>query len=204
MPSKILSRSGASLADVYDVEGSIAGIEQLVSEDVNLVHEMGTVLNSERTTAVVRRQTTIALAQDLSWDLVLTDLVATTGRLLSVQVFVDTDRVAFCSVSVEQADLQREIPVFAWHTTFDDAVQTRMLDLGTVGAPLLLRPTGAPNGNLPTLLTGPSQRVPMSHIAFRGVMSSFGAGTATVFMIAHVAHHDVGAISSAGLPLPGC
>ena len=45
---KILAQAGISLADVYDVEGSIAGTDELLSEDVSLVHEMGGHMMSER------------------------------------------------------------------------------------------------------------------------------------------------------------
>ena len=44
---KILSQAGISLADLYNVEGSIAGIEQLDTRELPIVHEMsGTIFST--------------------------------------------------------------------------------------------------------------------------------------------------------------
>ena len=61
---KILSQAGDSLADSYDVAGSIAGVDDLITQDVQLLHEMGGTIFSERLTSQVLTIASGSIAQN--------------------------------------------------------------------------------------------------------------------------------------------
>lgn len=203
---KILSRAGVTLADVYDVEGSIAGVEQLHSEEVALVHEMGATIFSERLASAVRRGGSTD-AQNTTFTVQLTDLPTGISRVLNLCVFVDTAaRVDRVQVSIRSDSDGREVPLFVWNTASDDEVQMRLQDNGQAVAEMfLLRPAVMLN-NLPALLINqnqPPRRV--AQIVMRGDTSGFGAGTVSTVMVLQVAHTQVASagVSSLGLPVPG-
>jgi len=198
---KILSRAGVSLADTYDVQGSIAGIEQLESREVTLAHEMGATIFSERLSGSIRRANTGDILQSVSWNIVLSDLPNFITRVLGVQVFADdSGRVNDVTVSIRDEDAGREIPIFAWDLNFTNVV-SRIEDNG--GGVNTVRTLVNAIVGAPSLLIGDSQPQAVNRIAFRGSSTAFGAGNVNVTMVLYQAFtHIAGGLSSFGLPIP--
>ena len=127
--TKILAQAGLSLSDVYDIEGSIVGVDQLNAREVHLVHEMGGTLFSERLSGTIRRATT-SIAQSIQFNSVLTDLPAGPVRVLAVEVHTsDASRINNVAVVMRDptAGAAQDIPIWVWDeansvtTDFDDA-----------------------------------------------------------------------------------
>ena len=204
MSSKILSKSGDSLADVYDVEGSIAGIERLETHDLPIVHEMGATVFSERFSGAIRRISSGAIAQNSSWNVVATDLPTTPARIFGVVVITadDVSDLSDVAVLVRDSGDAREIPVFAWDSN-EAAVRIPMEDDG--GG--ITNQTGLANAlnvaTVPSMLIGSDQPQEVNQIAFRGRTIAFGAGTITTVALIYIGFSQIGGISSRGLPIPG-
>jgi len=203
--AKILSDSGKSLADTYDVEGSIAGIERLESEDVTLVHEMGGTIFSERFSTFIRRAVSGDISQGISFNTILTDLPAGVFKILGVFVTVDeTTRMTSCVVSVRSAVSGREIPIWQWDVAHDDETAVRFsLDGAAAGTVIMLRPIVPLAGGFPVIVASAGQPQRNEEVAFRGIASAFGAGTVEASLELLVGFSQVGGISSRGLPIPG-
>ncbi len=202
---KILSQAGNSLADTYDVEGSVAGIDTLETRELPIVHEMGATVFSERCSAAIRRMNTGAIAQNLNFDVVLTDLPAGLWRILGVFVLANQQaRVLNALVAV--GDGTREMPIFVWDTNDDVETAIRYVDDGAAAANLTAmrqsRPTGMPSLGIDA---GQPQRI--GQIAFRGASSGFGAGTVSITAYVHIAFSALGGVpgntGSRGVPIPG-
>lgn len=206
MTSKILSRAGVSLADAYDVEGSIAGIEELDSESVKVVHEMGATMFSERFVTTFRRIVSGDIAQSLSFNVVITDTPQVPFRILGVLVFVDTTgRTNRVSVNVRDANSGREIPIWAWDSATADAEMNIQVDDDGGGASLKIvnAPVIYPM-MFPLTVAGNAAPNNSAAIALRGATTAFGAGTVentAVILIALAAEQS--GLSSVGLPMPG-
>lgn len=197
---KVLSRSGTSLADVYDVEGSIAGVEQLLTADVQVVHEMGATIMSERLRTQILRLTSGAIAQNTDIDAVFTAMPGAPARILAVAVIVDTSaRLSRLAVHARDPDAGQEIPLWVFAGGTDHTI--RIADDGGAAADVtLLTPD---NYNAPNLLGG-NLHVPSAHeFSMRGRTSGFGAGTVEATALVQVAFAEVGGVNSKGLPLPG-
>lgn len=200
---KILSQSGISLSDVYDVEGSIAGIDELVSKDVSLIHEMGAAIHSERLVAQIHRVTTGALAQNATWDLVTATFQPVPARIVGcIAICNSPARIDHCTISVRDPNSERDIPIFAFDDQAAvDAVKIRVQE--NTGAVI------ATNALIPSLLTIPSMIFgrpkttgAVNEIAFRGLTTAFGAGTVATIMLLFFANAEQQGVSSHGLPLP--
>jgi len=154
---KILSRSGESLADVYDVEGSIAGVDQLLSHDVNLVHEMGGVLMSERLGGTIAAIQTAAILQNVNFGIGLT-LGATPVRLLNVALYASvvarTARAAIHITDQAPAGIT-DVPISVWDTGGVESLVDVLIN-GTNSTQLLLEPIMPPPGAKPTGWDGPA------------------------------------------------
>jgi len=200
---KVLSQAGISLADTYDVEGSIAGIEQLQSEDVQLVHEMGGTIFSERLSGTVRRRTTGAVLQSTAWDQLITDLPVVPFRIAAVAVIADVSgRTSIASIAVRDPISGREVPIWLWDTTTDLFNDIRIDDDGAGAANIqYLLPTNRTFYPLTGIGTGQPQSVP--DLAFRGSTTGFGAGDVTHTALIYIEFAAIGGISSQGLPVPG-
>lgn len=199
---KILSQTGISLADAYDVEGSIAGVENLESRDVSLVHEMGSTIFSERFSSFMRLATAAAVSQSSAWEVILNDLPAGALRLIAITVEVTpTARVSLASVALREPVQEREMPIWLWDSAVDGEVSARNSTDGSVGTRIFLRPT-TPINPIPYLVAGTGQPQSIPDIAFRGITSAFGAGTVTVRALLHFGFSQIGGISSKGLPIP--
>jgi len=199
--AKILAQAGMSLADLYNVEGSIAGVEDLQSRDVNLVHEMGATVFSER---LVARQFILesgAIAQNITFN------VATTfeenARILAVQIGSNqAARVLRASVSIRADNDIMDVPIVVWSSVIDGFAACQVLIAGSVVTLEILQPS-VQQALLPNLMVGNTQRLPANEIVLRGVTTGFGAGTVQIRGLVYLALPQLGGISSKGLPLPG-
>lgn len=204
---KILSQTGISLADTYDIEGSIAGVSELLTQDgIHLEHEMGGTIFAERFSTALRRGVTGAIAQNTVFAVGFSDLPGNSIKLLGVQVIVDvTGRVARVSVNVQDprpdaTAPQREFPVWTWDGT-NTSLQ-RFIVAGVDGDQTLLNADLQYN-YLPVIMAGGGQPQGMSTLVLRGKTTAFGAGTVTLQLLAYIAFAEIGGIDSYGLPLPG-
>ena len=204
--SKILSQAGNSLADIYDVEGSIAGIDQLETRELPIVHEMGGTVFSERLSGRIFRFTSGAIAQSIAFNVVGQAFAPTPVRILGVFCFASVgSRLNEVTVSLRETipSAEQEIPIFAWDLN-EGTVISRIMDVAAVATVVGLSNSAAiASQNLPTLLLGSGQPQPVQEIAFRGIATAFGAGTVTVTCLIYVAFPQLEGLSSRGLPLPG-
>jgi len=200
---KILSQAGTSLADMYNVQGSIAGIDQLESNEVTLAHEMGALIFSERLSGAIRRASSGAILQTTTFDIVLNDLPSGIARILGVMVLsANGSRVANASVYVRDDAAGREVPIFLWDST--QTILTVRMEENAGGAVALNVLTSDLNSAfLPSLLIGVGQPQRVNSIAFRGLSTTFGAGTVTVTAVIYVAFSQLGGTRrNRGLPIP--
>ncbi len=200
--SKVLSQSGISLADQYDVEGSVAGIEDLNSRDVSLVHEMGQTLFSERLGATIRRTSSGAIGQSDVWDNVIVTFPTAPFRILGVIVLSDdATRLSVVTVSIRSTQQVREMPIFEWDT--NEGAVTSRIDQEGAGAANTSTLIPARSTGWPTLGVGSLSRQEVGAIAFRGSTNAFGAGDVTTIALIHIAFAQQAGLSSYGLPIPG-
>lgn len=200
--SKIQSQAGNSLADVYDVQGSIAGIDTLETRELSIFHEMGSTVFSERFATTFRRLVSGAVAQDTDINVVLTNLPGAVTRLLGVVVFSDdASRISNLTLLVRDPAAGQDIPlwVFAAGTSersafFDD-------NAGSTFDVLLPSPATV---FVPTFIGGSAQANPnmVQDFAMRGRTTGFGAGTVFVRAILYFAFPFVLGTRSRGLPIP--
>ena len=199
---KILAQAGMSLADVYNVQGSIVGIDQLEAREVTLVHEMGATILSERVSGFIRRiESTVSQSSNIG--VILTDLPAGPYKIAGVTVLATSAaRVVNVMVALRDGEAGREMPFFVWDTAVDGSKVIRIEPAGA-GAinTVALTPSGPPFGSVVAVGTGQPQRV--NQIALRGVSTAFGAGTVTVTALVYVIFSHVGGLNSRGLPFPG-
>jgi len=203
---KILSQAGESLADMYQAEGSIAGIEQLETRELPIVHEMGATVFSERFRLSILRIAAGATAQNTDIDVSVTTLPEAITRILGVQVFSDTvARVLSAQVSTHSPTLtpiavQQDFPIWAWDGTNSNSI--RLQDLNTIATFDLLTPVVG--GHIPSFITpGTDQGAfPVRDIELRGRTTGFGAGTVTLTALLYLASTFAGGISSFGARVP--
>jgi len=203
---KILSKSGESLADIYDVAGSVAGIEQLETRELPIVHEMGATVFSERFTTRIIRITTGALAQSITFRVELTTIPDTPARLLGVQVIFDGTgaEITRCTTMLHDPTLGQDIPVWVLDTAANLTENITMEDAGASVTVQLLIPLNTLTLPHPTFIGGRAQQDSMvSSVVFAGVMAAFGAGTRTATALLYTAFPRGAAnISGVGLPIP--
>jgi len=205
--SKILAQAGISLADVYDVAGSVAGVEQLLTQEVSLVHEMGGQMFSERLGAFILEIPNGGIAQSTGWVVDTVILPDTTHRILGVTMLSDSAaEVGTATLAVANTASDREIPIWSWDSTIDDEVITRWSNDGAAVANMLLLRSVAPQ-QVPYMLIREGIEKQMPHLIFRGSTLGFGAGTNDTFCLIHIARAgdadpQPGNPSSHGLPIP--
>lgn len=201
---KILSKSGDSLADQYDVEGSVAGIEQLVSREVSLTHDMAATLFSERFSTFIRATSTAAIGQSADFAAVMASLPNVPTRLLAIAVTTDfTGRLTRACVNLRDPTTPREIPIWVFDATLGEL--NIEIDAGTGQETLFLLPALAQQTMLPSFCGGAGQRTQTGseEIALRGRTSAFGAGDVTITLLALLAFSEIGGVSSRGVQIPG-
>ena len=200
--AKILSQAGRSLADVYDVRGSVAGIDTLETHDLPIVHEMGATIFSERFRTTIRTMTTGAIAQNIDFEIALTNMPIAITRLLGVKVIADVGaRVLRVQVSANEPIDDRDYPVWV----FSQNVLVNSIAIQNAGAAgivdLLLGE--ASESASPSFVGGSNQGPdPVRDMAMRGRSTGFGAGTVTITAIIYLALLFEGGVSSYGLPIP--
>ncbi len=200
---KVLGKAGESLADVYDVEGSIAGVEELLSKDVNLVHEMGATIFSERLRANVIHTDSAAIAASTLWAVSVPRPTQHERVLGLIVVAGVTARMTRVTVSFGEGSPELECPIWTWevgagadfersiNVELASGVQNRfqLVPSNATALPNLILRAGQPSGN--------------PQITMRGVTSAFGAGTVITSLFLYTCAAGPGGLSSKGLPIPG-
>ncbi len=202
---KILSQSGDSLADLYDVKGSIAGIEELETRELPIVHEMGATVFSERLGGEIVRLSSGDILQSVAFDVILTSPPVGIYRVLGLQVLSDvTGRVDRAQVSLRDILTGREIPLFVWQATPDIEVAIRIVENGEAVANMGALRTVQQQVPSLGIAEGQPRRVG-EEIVFRGQATAFGAGTVELIALVYLGVTELtqGALSSRGLPVPG-
>lgn len=206
--SKILAQTGVSLADVYDIEGSIAGVDKLSSDEVILVHEMGATIFSERIAGRIIRLDSGVVNQNDTWDIQSTGLPATPFRILGVTVFADVgSRVNHTTLSLRVSQDDQEMPIWVYNQDCGSCGVTtsRFQDDGQLLAQHNILTPVAGVTNFPTMMFGNTARIgdQIPTLAWRGNASGFGAGDVEAIALIQIAFAiDAGGLSSKGLPLP--
>jgi len=198
---KVLSQSGTSLADAYDVLGSVAGINQIRTEEVQLVHDMAPTLTMERMAARIFVMATAATAASTAFAVALTPPTASAMRVYGVVVQVDTtSRMTEINLTARDPTNATEIPIWRWDGTNEDTI--RMDDGTALADQIVLRPDLAYNP-LPMNMFGIDLLVHVNQFRLRGTTSAFGAGTVLATAQIYIAFIDApGALSSKGVPIP--
>jgi len=197
---KILSKSGDSLADVYDVQGSIAGIDNLESKEVQLVHEMGATIFSERLSSSMVAISSGAVDQSLEWDVSVG--FNQNSRVLGIAVVSSNEgRLTNATVSIRSGVSidNMEVPIWAWDAG-GGVVAARVLVGGSLTNRNLLISEMVPI--VPNFLVGPDSPRPADILQFRGGTTAFGAGAVTTQLLVYLAFPQTGGLSSRGLPIP--
>jgi len=204
---KILSQSGTSLADVYNVPGGVGAIDQLRTEEIILLHEMGGQIFSERLQSFPITMTTTAILQNVDFDIVAGGIPDSPNRILAIYVEVNAaGGLSFCQVGFTQPDGPVDVPLWKWDATVDGSADIRVAQGGAPANTLELIPSQ--QILVPNLMTriGPTRAMP--DLVFRGRSAGFGAGTVTANAHVLITRANPGAptpatSSSHGLPLPG-
>lgn len=206
--AKVQALGGFSLADTYEVKGSVAVIRELVSREVPLFHEMGQVIFSERLSGDIFRVSTGAIAQNIN----ISSPVDSTAfppapfRVVALSVFADvTARLTQVAVMVRNPNRQivpvREVPVWIWDGATYEPV--RIVDDGGASANVEMLVPTASLVTLPFIMVGRAQPLEVSELVMRGVTSGFGAGTVTVTLVVYFVYADHERVGgSVGLPIP--
>jgi len=204
--TKILSQAGKSLSDMYQVEGSIVGIETLETRDLPIVHEMGATVFSERFRTAILRTESAALNQNVTVSLGIAGEPDSITRILGVQCFADDGaRIANAVVCVQnpEAGIEQDFPIWAFDAGNVRAV--RIQDNGAVVALDLLVPEAAV-GVLPSFITGISTSQggtnTVRNLTIRAATTGFGAGTVVLFVLVYVGFTDSGGVSAFGAQVP--
>ena len=199
---KILSQGGRSLADMYQAEGSIAGIDNLETRDLPIVHEMGATLFSERFRSTARQVRSGNLAQSTNIELEINNMPAAITRLVGIAVITDmVGRVSFVQVSLFDPITDQDFPIWAW----DSTGIARTIRLRDNGATAVVNTLTAEPGNifLPCFTGGEDQgALPQHQIRVRGATTAFGAGTVFVNVHLEVAFTFTGGVSAFGARVP--
>lgn len=204
---KVLAQAGTSLADNYDVEGSVAGIDELLSKEVFLLHEMGGQIFSERLKSHIILIETGLVAQSIESTINLIGLPDCPHRILDVTV-ISTSAGRTLNVAIDVVDpvTDREMPYLVWSNLVDAEATFRWSrdGAGPADESYLI-----PSLNLfPTLLTRQGDTGQMARIRMRCVNDAFGAGTNNIIALIHLCRafpltSTPGTPSSHGLPIPG-
>lgn len=201
--TKVLARAGVSLADVYDVEGSIAGVDQLLTGDVTTFHEMGGTIFSERLTSEIVRVQTGTIAQSTDFDADFAGVLPTGVPIRIVQLSIITDpagRLTRCAIVARSNLADQEIPLFIFDGSNDGV---RMQDAGAAVATHEMLGTDNAMRRLPAMLVGSGVReTTVQNLFLRGTSSAFGAGTVQLTGLALIQFPRLEGVSSRGLPLP--
>lgn len=208
MTRQVLSQAGTSLADVYDVKGSVAGIERLDVAEIKGVHDLGPQIHSERLISFFLIASSGAVAQSTAWNVTLGGFPDSINRLMAIYVLANNSaRVDACTVSLNNASSGIDQVLWEWDSADDLESRTRWNDGAAVGTFTGLRPIINVPGGLPNLITRVDDERLMPTLVFRGLTLGFGAGDVTTRALIQIARPNsgappAGAPSSHGLPIP--
>jgi len=203
---KILSQAGDSLADTYDVVGSIAGVEDLITQDVQLLHEMGGTIFSERLTSQVLTISSPSTNQNSEFEGQFEDAADSPTRILGIQVLTSAaGRVQLASVSILRADGGQEQPIFVFDSTDDE--EGLVICSITGGATATFGHLSPRLSATPILMTRMGDSNTMPGLKLRGLTEGFGAGTVQITALVLIARAGPavpvpGTPESHGLPVP--
>ena len=201
MAHKVQAQAGGSLSDIYDVKGGQAPIDRLVTSEVQLIHEMGRTIQSERFSSTIRRREATGILQSANFDEVLSDLPAGVTRILGLVVLSSgVSQLAVVTVSLRDPLSGRELPIFAWEA--GDINKTVRVDEDGGGVSNIGMALADDFHHPVSLIVGPDQPQRVPDIALRGTTTAFGAGTVDIILLLHLAFAAIGGISSRGLPIP--
>lgn len=205
---KIQSQSGTSLADTYDVEGSIAGVDNLESRDVHLFDEMGGRVFSERLHFFIIELDSGDVTQNTSFNISVGGIPDSPNRIVGAGMLIDvTARVDFVQMSIhDETSPSTEIPFWVWDSAIDAERSIRAQVGGGATATMFWLQSEAVQSPYLIGRTGVSQQIPT--IRMRGNTTGFGAGNVVITGLVYLARANPGdpapgAPSSHGLPLPG-
>lgn len=196
---KILSQAGDSLADAYDVVGSVAGIDELDTQSLPIVHDMASTLFSERYVTAIRREASGDTIQNTQINLVTTNLPVTPCRLLGLAIISDSAaRLSRIGVSVRNPDQDQELPIWAG----DGSSSTiHMIDDG--GGVVAFNLMGGEQVLLPSMCGGEGQGPDMvNEIVVRALTTGFGAGTVFLNILYYIGFAFRAGVQSRGVPFP--
>jgi hypothetical protein len=205
---KILAQTGISLPDVYDIEGSVAGVEFLATDDVSLTHEMGGQIFSERLSNIMVHLGSGELLQNVDFNMNDDTLPDCPHRILGVACLVSaggSGRLGELAVSLRDAGGLGEMPFFVWDSTLGDETRIRYSLQGAAIADMFYLSGGTML--TPTLALRTNDLRAMSELNVRGSTLAFGGGTVTITVVVSLARATrssptPGEPSSHGLPLP--
>lgn len=203
----IQGRSGDSLAGIYDVVGGSFDVGRLAETEVQLVHEMGETIASERLRTDLRIVEALGVAQSTNFNVAIDDLPRGPFRLQSGVVFIDVGgRVSGVCLSMELGDGSRSIPLYSWSSATGVEVPQQF----TIGGALVARSLLLPLYNaFPVLGLGTFQGTPVQQnriLRLAGATAAFGAGTVDIRAMVISTHMDIPGGQqqpiSWGLPVP--
>jgi len=205
---KILSQAGVSLADVYEIEGSVVGLENLDVGDIQGVHDLGPQIQSERLRTFYVTLATGDILQNIAFEVIAGGIPDSVNRILGVQViFENAGRLDFASLSISDSVTGNEIPIWVWDKNDDPERRMRWSISGAaVVQDIQCQPLGP--SLLPYLITRHGDSGLMPNLIFRGQADGFGAGNMNARCVValcrpNTGNPGAGEPSSHGLPIPG-
>ena len=208
MSQRVLSQAGTSLADVYDVKGSVAGIDRLDVDEIKGVHDLGPQIHTERLNAFGLIISSTAIAQNINFAVVLDAPPDSINRINSISVIADTaGRINFCSVAIRDPGTGVDHPIWAWDTA-DDVEKSIRWAGPSLATLTLMESLSQVAGSAPNLMARWGNTWAMPNLVFLGQSGGFGAGTVLARALIQVVRPDqeipipAGAPSSHGLPIP--
>jgi len=206
----ILGRPGFSLADVYEIEGSSVGVDDLQTKEVHLVHELGGQIVGERLRTFLHHFESADNLQSVAFDVADGQLNDVPCRILGLCVTTDTiARLTGVQVSLESADNAfGEFPLFVWSTGNDTETAFRYSQPGaSPSTEGYLSVTDANQMQAHPTLAARGEDDLMGNLVMRGDTAAFGAGTVKIHVMALIARCEripsaPGDPKNFGLPFP--
>jgi len=203
---KILSQSGIALADIYQIEGSIVGVEKLETNEVPVVHELGGTIVSERLRGIQLLLSTTPL-QSADFSVSSGQVADCPNRIIAASVFIPAAMagdVGTCNLSIEDGGTGRQTVFWSFDSAVDAESAIRWNDGTGVLDMIELRPGRI---TLPSLMVRVDVGTNMPVVRLQGTTTAFGAGTVEIQALVHLVRANSGTpqqgqASSHGLPLP--
>jgi len=202
---RILSKAGESLADVYDVEGSVIQVADLVTGELPIVHDMASTVMSERMHMTQLTATSGAVPQSANFGAQIANWVDVPTRIMSIAVIGDTaSRLSHITIT-QRDDGGAEHPLLVWDSAQDVERICRIDLLGVGVSNNIIYAPSIPVSQVLMVRDGETSQ--MGTFIMNGTTTAFGAGSLEVLMCVLVARPTrdtpaAGDAKSWGLPLP--